>query len=121
MSEQTRNRVNDVKGCSLPCRTPSSGRDQHATQVYPDRQPATAIKTGSIPLKIATWNVRTMLQKGKLDNIKREMERLNINILGISEVRWKGAGVISSGTHKLIYSGRIEHERGVGIIMDQET
>ena len=50
-------------------------------------------------------NVRTMLQKGKMDNVTQVMDRLNINMLGISEVRWKGAGVINtavSGTkHKI--------------------
>ena len=36
---------------------------------------------------IGTWNVRTMNQ-GKLDVVKAEMSRLNINILGISEIKW---------------------------------
>ncbi|GFR73217.1 craniofacial development protein 2-like [Elysia marginata] len=62
-----------------------------------------------------------MLQKGKLDNIKREMGRLKINIMGISEVRWKGAGVINSDSHKLIYSGGNDHDRGVGFILDRQT
>ncbi|GFO16493.1 craniofacial development protein 2-like protein [Plakobranchus ocellatus] len=55
-----------------------------------------------------------MLQKGKLDNIKKEM-----NILGVSEVRWSGAGKIKSGKYEMYYSGA-EHQRGVGIILDQE-
>ena len=50
-------------------------------QVTFDRQQATARKLKE-PLEIATWNVRTLLQKGKLDNIKQEMERLKINVLG---------------------------------------
>ena len=36
---------------------------------------------------IGTWNVRSMNQ-GKLDMVKQEMERININILGISELKW---------------------------------
>jgi len=39
-------------------------------------------------LKIACWNVRTLLQKGKLENIKHEMAQLGISVLGISETRW---------------------------------
>ncbi|GFS14369.1 CTD nuclear envelope phosphatase 1 homolog [Elysia marginata] len=58
---------------------------------------------------------------GKLDNIKREMDRLKINILGLSEVRWKGAGKITSGKHELIYSGGLESERGVGIVLHQKV
>ena len=73
------------------------------------------------PLRIATWNVRLLLQKGKLDNIKQEMERLKINILGLSEVRWKGAGETTTGKSKFYYSGGEDHERGVGIILDEEA
>ena len=40
---------------------------------------------------IGTWNVRSMNQ-GKLDVVKQEMARININILGISELKWTGMG-----------------------------
>ena len=77
MSRNIHNSVNDVEGC--PNGTTSSGRDCHALQVTPDRHQATAAKKKSKKtLIIATWNVRTMFKKGKLDNIKREMERVNI-------------------------------------------
>ena len=36
---------------------------------------------------IATWNVRSVNQ-GKLEAVKQEMARMNINILGISELKW---------------------------------
>ena len=36
---------------------------------------------------IGTWNVRSMIQ-GKLEVVKQEMTRVNIDILGISELRW---------------------------------
>ena len=39
---------------------------------------------------VGTWNVRTMGPRGKIENVKREMRRASINILGMSEVRWKG-------------------------------
>ena len=41
-----------------------------------------------------------MLQKGKLDNIKHEMKRMKIIILGMSKVRWQGARKITSQTHE---------------------
>lgn len=44
--------------------------------------------------RIATWNARTLLQYGKLDNIKIEMARVDIDILGVSKVRWPEAGDI---------------------------
>ena len=40
---------------------------------------------------IGTWNVRSMNQ-GKLDMVKQEMARVNIDILGISEPKWTGMG-----------------------------
>ena len=40
---------------------------------------------------IGTWNVRSMNQ-GKLEVVKQEMARVNINIIGISELKWTGIG-----------------------------
>ena len=45
-----------------------------------------------------TWVVRTMNQ-GKLDVVKQEMARVNIDILGISELKWTGLGEFNSDDH----------------------
>ena len=97
----------------------SLGRTDHVRQVSPDRHPAT-VRNGT-KLKIGTWNVRTLAQPGKLDNIIQEMKRMNLNVLGLSEMRWKGAGCITSDNYTIIYSGGHLHQRGVGIILDQKT
>ena len=47
---------------------------------------------------IGTWNVRSMNQ-GKLEVVKQEMTRVNIDILGISELKWTGMGKFSSDDH----------------------
>ena len=44
-----------------------------------------------------TWNVRSMNQ-GKLEVVKQEMPRVNINILGISELKWTEMGEFNSGS-----------------------
>ena len=44
---------------------------------------------------IGTWNVRSMNQ-GKLEVVKQEMARMNVNILGIRELRWTGMGEFNS-------------------------
>ena len=44
---------------------------------------------------IGTWNVRSMNQ-GKLEVVKQEMARVNINILGISELKWTAMGEFNS-------------------------
>ena len=45
---------------------------------------------------IGTWNVRSMNQ-GKMEVVKQEMARVNINILGISGLKWAGMGEFNSG------------------------
>ena len=47
---------------------------------------------------IGTWNVRSMNQ-GKLEVVKQEMARVNINILGISELKWTRMGEFNSDDH----------------------
>ena len=47
---------------------------------------------------IRTWNVRSMNQ-GKLEVVKQEMTRVNIDILGISELKWTGMGGFNSDDH----------------------
>ena len=46
---------------------------------------------------IGTWNVRSMNQ-GKLEVVKQEMARVNVNILGISELKWTGMGEFTQMT-----------------------
>ena len=44
-----------------------------------------------------TWNVRSTNQ-GKLEVVKQEMARVNVNILGISELKWTGTGELTQMT-----------------------
>ena len=52
-----------------------------------------------------SWNVRFMNQ-GKLDVVKQEMSRLNINILGIIEPKWTGMGGFNLNNHYIYYCGQ---------------
>ena len=54
-------------------------------------------------LKMPCWNVRTLLQKGKLENVKQEMARLGINVLGISETRWPVDDYYKSDDFRIIH------------------
>ena len=60
-----------------------------------------------------------MYQKDKLQTIIMEMDRMKVNILGLSEVRWNNAGQMTVGQHVMIHSEGQQHERGVGFIIDQ--
>ena len=83
---------NGVKGMLLNRSCSSPSRVFHAQHVDPDRQPATV--SNKDMLKIATWNVRTLYQKGKLANVQQEMDRLQIDVLGLCESRWTVGGKI---------------------------
>ena len=54
---------------------------------------------------IGTWNVRSMNQ-GKLEVVKWEMTRVNIDILGISELEWTGMDKFNSDDHYIYYCGQ---------------
>ena len=70
---------------------------------------------------IGTWNVRSMNQ-GKLEVVKQEITRLNVNILGISKLKWNGMGEYNSDDH-FIYSCGQESLRsnGVAIIVNKRV
>ena len=51
---------------------------------------------------IGTWNVRSM-NSGKLEVVKQEMARVNIDVLGISKLKWTGMGEFNSDDHYIYY------------------
>ena len=68
---------------------------------------------------IGTWNVRPM-NEGKLEVLKQEMARVNINILGISKLKWTGIGEFNSEDHYIYYRGQESLRRnGVAIIVSK--
>ena len=75
------------------------------------------LKTRCMLLKIATWNVRTLFQAGKFDNVCQEMDRMRLDVLGISETRWTDNGKIVDNEKVMVYAGGEEHRYGVGIMM----
>ena len=68
---------------------------------------------------IGTWNVRSMNQ-GKLRAIKQEIARVNVHILGISELKWMQMGEFNSDDHCIYYCGQESLRRnGVAIIVNK--
>ena len=51
---------------------------------------------------MGTWNVRSMNQ-GKLEVVKQEMASVNVDILGISKLKWTGIGEFNSDDHYIYY------------------
>ena len=70
---------------------------------------------------IGTWNVRSTNQ-GKLEVVKQEMARVNIDILGISELRWTRMGKFNSDDHYIYYCGQESLGRnGVALIVNKRV
>ena len=128
--EYDKNSVNGTKANSLE--GSSLSQFPMGRQVGSDRQTATVTQTSQQrttkkkklrkrwkkkTLKIGTWNVRTLHQKGKLDNAVQEMNRIKISILGLAEMRWKDSGKTKKNGYTIIYSGNENHFNGVGIII----
>ena len=70
---------------------------------------------------IGTWNVRYMNQ-GKLEVVRQEMARVNVDILGISELKWTGMCEFNSDDHYIYYCGQESLRRnGVAIRSTKES
>ena len=70
---------------------------------------------------IGTWNVRSMNQ-GKLEVVKQEMARVNVDILAISELKWTGMGEFNSDDHYIYYCGHESLRRnGVAIMVNKRV
>ena len=70
---------------------------------------------------IGTWNVRSINQ-GKLEVVKHEMARVNVDILGISDLKWTEMGEFNSDDHYIYYCGQESLRRnGVALIVNKRV
>ena len=62
------------------------------------------------------------MNQGKLEVIKQEMARMNVNILGISELRWAGMGEFNTDDHYIYHCGQEPLSRnGVALIVNKRV
>ena len=62
------------------------------------------------------------MNQGKLEVVKQEMARVNMDILGISELKWTGMGKFNSNDHYIYYCGQESLRRnGVAIIVNKRV
>ena len=70
---------------------------------------------------IGTWNVWSMNQ-GKLEVVKQEMARVNVEILGIRKLKWTGMGEFNSDDHDIYYCGQESLRRnGIAIMVNKRV
>ena len=62
------------------------------------------------------------MNQGKLKVVKQEMERVKIDILGISELKWTGMGIFNSDDHYIYFCGQESLGRnGVALMVNKES
>ena len=62
------------------------------------------------------------MNQGKMEVVKQEMARVNIEILGISELKWIAMGEFNSDDHYIYYCGQESHRRnGVALIVNKRV
>ena len=72
-------------------------------------------------LRLLPWQVNLSPQ-GKLEVVKQEMARVNIDILGISELKWTGMGEFNSDDHYIYYCKQESLRRnGVAIMVNKRV
>lgn len=105
-------RVNNDRAIPTVCQ---GGGDKYATGAKPKMR----LKLPKQNLTIGTWNVRSLREDGKMDELEYEMEHYTCDILGISEMRWLCTGeMITEMGHKVWWSGdESKHEGGVGFLL----
>ena len=88
-----------------------------------DQKPTASIINPMNKTRIGNWNVRTMFETEKAGQVAREMIRYKLDVLGISECRWRGSRKSKLNTGEvIIYSGEENiHQGGVAIMMSQEA
>ena len=79
------------------------------------------VKSDAGKNSLRTWNVKLMNQ-GKSDVVKQEMARVNVDILGISELKWTGVGEFNSDDHYIYFCGQESLRRnGVALIINKRV
>ena len=115
---ETNNRVKE----SLPLETVSLGQKSGVlSQVTTYRQSATAClkkvnKKHLTTQRIATRNVRTLYRKDQQENVMKEMQRQEINILGLSEVKWTDTGSFDKNKDITLY-GQVDKSMNLAFVL----
>ena len=118
--DQASNTIPDRSSPGSPRTAPSvchqGGGDKYATGGTP-----TDKIRGRGHITFGTWNVRTLAQTGKLQELLHELDRYSWHLVGLCEVRWKEHGEHhTSDGHLLLYSGDNDrHVNGVGILVNK--
>ena len=94
----------EISGEITPERMKRQSQSKNNTQLYVTGD-GSKVQCCKEQYCIGTWNVRSMNQ-GKLEVVKQQKARVNVNILGISELKGTGMGEFNSDDHYIYYRGQ---------------
>ena len=77
------------------------------------------VKWNKNKIIIRTWNIRTLLHSGKMQELAEQIRKTQLEILAIKEIRWSGNGSIKKQNYSLYYSGHSSKtgQAGTGFIL----
>ena len=81
-----------------------------------DELERTRTRKWKTPLRIGTWNVRSLYGTGNAMTVDTQIHKYNMDIVAVQETRWPGQGETRINDYTLLYSGRDDdaHRQGVG-------
>ena len=88
----------EISGEIIPARLKRQRQSRNNTQLWNVTGDGSEVQCCKEQYYIGTWNVRSMNQ-GKLEVVKQEMAIVNVNILGVSELKCTGMGELNSDDH----------------------
>ena len=108
-----------ISGEITPERMKGWSQSKNNTQLWDVTGDGSKVQCCKEQYCIGTWNIRSMNQ-GKLTVVRQKMARVNINILGISELKWTGTGEFNSDDHYIYCCGQESLRRnGVATIVNK--
>ena len=115
------NMLLEISGEVTPERMKRESQRKNSTQLWDVTGDGSKFQCCKEQYCIGTWNIRSMNQ-GKLEVVRQEMARMNVNILGISELIWTRTGEFNSDDHYIYYCGKESLRRnGVAIVVNKRS
>jgi hypothetical protein len=86
------------------------------------RQTKQGLRTRDGNYKIGTWNIRSLLQPGKMQEVVEEIIKYNVGIAAVQEISWRGTGQICKKRYSFYYSGSPNRQeyKGVGFYVTKQ-
>ena len=115
---QMPNMLLEISGEITPERMKRRSQSKNNTQLW--MRLVMEAKPNAVKSNTAQEPGMRCMNRGKLEVVKQEMARLNINILGISELKWTGMGEFNSDDYYIYYCGQESLRRnGVALIVNK--